>query len=293
MNRKLIVSALTLVFCFLIIGTTEAHPSAGEHWQDIRYVLFGDKYYSGKDASTVQKRQSLEYASQICIDQFGSSHKSMMEKLIIATPRLSSISIEEIALFAGISNHRQYSHKGWNYLYENDSLNEDWIETKWPKRQNLLRITSEEIFNFNGLPSFIDALLGFDIKCDNFCALLYYIHILGDHIEFNQTTYHYTRNGVMGKDQVIPLGGTRNDSIISELLKTFVVLFPTQDYSELERELNSANTRIVSLLNAPDTLNTENGFMRYTDQAKNILKILSEHIPNLLRNEEFFRQVFY
>ena len=63
--------------------------------------------------------------------------------------------------------------------------------------------------------------------------------ILGDQIEYNNVTY------AEGKHEVMPLAATRGDCIISELISCLPLLFPTQDYSELENELATINSNVT------------------------------------------------
>lgn len=77
--------------------------------------------------------------------------------------------------------------------------------------------------------------------------------------------------------------------MISEIIEVFHVLFPEQDYSELERSLTAANLKVCSILNKPDDLKTDEGFQQYHEAA---VEILHDYLPKLLRNEVFFNNVF-
>ena len=256
-------------------------------------MLFGDKYFRGKDQEAIKKRQAIEYASQICIDQFGKSHSSMLVLLQERVPRLKSVTLESINLDASALNHRQHTHLGWDYPYTNNALNDHWSDTMWPARKEVMLATMEHVFNFNGIPSVFDPIVDYNDQCKAFCSLIYYVHLLGDHLEFTLSSYHRSSNGVLGKDQVIPLGSSRGDSLISELIKCLPVLFPNQDYSELERKLSEANSQICSLHNKSDYLQTETGFLEYHQQAENVLEILHDHLPGLLKQEDYFKKAFY
>ena len=153
--------------------------------------------------------------------------------------------------------------------------------------------------------------------------MLYYVHILGDHIEFKYGTYG------TGKDQVILIaGGHGQVTFISELLDVLAILFDDQKnsyhYMLMVRELrteelllnallnqtyvpslymdqvNAADTdemddaQVLALLNEPEKMDTPELFAAsYTAHAKRILEILSRHVPYLLKEEKFFREVFY
>lgn len=293
MKRRWSAFILLLLLCAAMPAAGYAHNSAGEHWKDIRYVLFGDENYSGKDADAKKKRQAIEYASQICIDQFGGFQAKRLELLKMRVGGLSAYKIEDLNLDATPNNHREYTHLGWTYEYASDSRNKHWKDKTWPARQEMFRKTVEGIFNFNGMPGFLDPLFECDPRCDRFCALVYYVHLLGDHIEFTSFTYHHTTDGKMGKDRLIPLGSPRGLCLISEIIDLLAILFPDQDTSELKRELEEAKLNICAILNSPEKLKTDHGFAEYTSVAKEVREILHRHLPRLLANEDFFRKVFY
>ena len=131
------------------------------------------------------------------------------------------------------------------------------------------------------------------------------------------------------KDQVILIaGGHGQVTFISELLDVLAILFEDQKnsyhYMLMVRELrteeimlnallnqnyvpslymdqvNTADTdemddaQVLVLLNEPEKMDTPELFAAsYTAHAKRILEILSRHVPYLLKEEEFFRKVFY
>ena len=279
-----------IVCIFTNASTAYAYPDAASHWRDIDLVLFGkEKYIVGKSEDIQDAVHAIRYASQICIDQFGTdSGKAQLKHLNeLGIPGIPS-AISAIALYPEHNDHRIYTHLGWDHDDKkfDTSRNEDWSTNRWHERKSLLTDTVEHIFNFNGMPGFMDPILGANEKCDAFAQLIYYTHILGDQIAYNCTTYE------SGKHEVMPLGGTRQDSIISELINTLPILFPEQDYSALEEKLLAINSDVVRLLNDPSTLKTEDGFAAYTQCAKDVRQALSDHIPSLLREEDFFKKVF-
>lgn len=196
-------------------------------------------------------------------------------------------SIEEIALYP-LHSHRAYTHLGWEYNYSsfNDERNPDWSSRRWPLRQNLLRSTVEHVFNFNGAPQWLDPIVGYSGQCESFTKLLYYIHILGDHISYKHSTYK-------NNHEVMPLAATRDASIISELISCLPVLFPKQNYVPLQKELETIGINVVSLLNRPEALGTEDGFAPYHENAAKVLDALESYLPELLKNEDYFKKAFY
>ncbi len=311
MMKRIIAVAITVVLMLSYIGSAFAHSSAGEHWQDLRLVLFGDTHYRGQTQKIDDLRIVLERASSLCIDQFGGSSSFHLEQLRSKGVKDLPATISDIDLDATATNHRSFTHLGWDTLYTGDSRNPEWPQ-KWVIRQELLRNSVEHVFDFN------DAQ-----QKEAFCRLLYYVHILGDHIEFKYGTYG------TGKDQVIMIaGGHGQVTFISELLDVLAILFADQKTSyhymlmvrELQTEeillnallnqtyapslymdqVNAADisemddTQILALLNEPEKMDTPELFAAsYTAHAKRILEILSRHVPYLLKEEDFFRKVFY
>lgn len=246
------------------------------------------------DATTLLKFRRLLEKNNLNKAFFEAINRVMVESgHIMRGGTIVDATIEQIDLFARGTNHRCYTHRGWDYSYQDDAENGDWVEKRWPKRKDILRETAEAVFNFNGLPRLLDGFVGYNERCEGFCKLVYYVHLLGDHIEFTTYTFNRAAGSELGHEQVIPLGASRGNSLISEIIEVFPVLFPEQDYSELERSLTAANLKVCSILNKPDNLKTDEGFQQYHEAAVEILEILHDYLPKLLRNEVFFNNVFY
>ena len=107
-------------------------------------------------------------------------------------------SVSEIALPGG-PQHRQYTHRGWNdqinYLFDEDQ------KERWLKRKEVLRNTVYKVFDYNQQPFWLSWLPFFhdeksEMKYDSFCALVYYVHILGDYLEdSNYQQFNGNTNG--------------------------------------------------------------------------------------------------
>ena len=288
MKKVLCLLLVLIIVLSLTPSLAYAHTSAADHWKELRLVLFGDEgYLVGKPENIRNKVYILQYASQVCIDQFGkdSCKASFIRLQQLGVTRLPK-SIDDITLYPLSNNHREYTHLGWDYDYSMycDERNKNWTDT-WEKRQILFLSAVEKVFNFNGLPDLYDGVIGgYTEECKAFTKLLYYVHLLGDHLEYSASSYE------KGKDQVIPLGATRGDSLIGEILEVLPVLFPNQDYSQLERDLMKINTDVCSILNKPDELKTD--FSPYHKCAEEVLNTLVEHIPGLLQKEDYFTKAF-
>ena len=295
MRRRLTALLLCLALCLLPAPQAGAHD-AGEHWKEIRYVLFGqERTPSSLDKDQRQKLNDLLYATQLCIDQFGGSCASYLSSLHNNHYRHLPKSISEIDLYATANDHRLYTHRGWNESYEDMSNGEnpDWTQ-RWQQRKKLLTDVAEQIFDFDGRWSVFD-VLGYPCttECDAFCRLLYYVHLLGDHAAF--TTYSYNRviKGQQGKNQVMPLASTRGDCVFSELQEAAMELFGETETSELNRELEEIKGRVIELLNDPEAMKSQEDLDKYKGFIQDVLDTLAKYIPNLLKETDFFSKVFY
>ena len=90
----------------------------------------------------------------------------------------------------------------------------------------------------------------------------------------------------------MPLAATRGDSVISELQEVVVELFGQEEASDIVRDLDTINSEVVKLLNYPDAMRTQEGIDQYKGYAKKVLNTLSDYIPNLLKETDFFSKVF-
>ena len=281
--RKRCICLLLLLSLLLASASFCVASDSAVHWQDLRYVVFGSKTYSGGQA--VKQRQILEQATSICIDQFGNSDTSMLANVKNkGVPKMPG-SIDEINLDASTNNHREYTHRGWDFKYESDARNKDWPD-RWEKRRVLLRNAVEYVFDFNGIPSFIDSIYTVPTdKCNEFCRLLYCIHIIGDHREYTLTSYN------THKEKILPLAGFNGQvTVISEIKRACRVLFDDQSWSELERALDTTESEIRSWYNI--TQRTEADMIRYRDYASKLLDLLSKKLSPLLFETPFFSKVF-
>ena len=96
---------------------------------------------------------------------------------------------------------------------------------------------------------------------------------------------------------MIHLAGTRDDNIVSELLKHFDILFKDQSgastYNKLVKELKRLNTRAGEISSTGEIHNSIEVHQTYYGYASELLSILTEYVPVLLKNETFFAKAFY
>ena len=278
-----------LIVCSLICSFTMpvmAHERT-EHDAEMEYVLFGDREYRKTHPKHKEKIIAVEDAVYLCVDQFnGSGQKyldNLNEKKILGIPK----SIDEFDFKASGKNHRMYTHQGWNLSPDK--------KVHWDIRQKILRNTvDKELF------SDVKSLLSFmpwdsngrkyKEQCESFCELLYYVHIIGDHIDTKRYDAFY------GLDPLTRLNDRDNPGIIPDLISCFDKLFESQKntytYNELKQELESLMDKSDKLTRSTGGVNTDEKFAEYHQCAKDLLKVLSIYVPKLLQKEEFFLKSF-
>ena len=268
---------LILSCAILLIINMQVKTFAFERKDHDKYmseVLFKHFKEIDNDLEAQDEMLALESACYLTIDQFNNNGQKDLDVLIEYGVSNIPKNVSEISFNASGTTHRSYTHRGWDYPYSGD------MRELWPKRQAILMNTVAEVFDFGG-----------DIKKqESICKVLYYIHILGDH---KDDTSWQIKNGLkMG------VGG-RNDNfdIIHELLGAFEVLFEDQKYTHKYRSLTNGlqriDSRFAKIVNSEGNVNTDEKFELYQEYVDDTLKILTLYLPEMLKEEEFFYNVFY
>ena len=212
----------------------------------------------------------------LTIDQFNEDGQKEIDALkkfgVKNLPKLNDIDYS-----ASSRTHRRQTHRGWTAeegLYEGDVLE------RWKIRKDILINTVEKIFDFNGN----------EAKKDSFCALIYYIHILEDR---SAGETYYTNAEIM------ELGGrTDEQDIACELLKYIEILFEdqkhTHKYQHVVSKLEILDSGIKELLKSqPAGLMSSETFAKYQEYAEDMKEVLTCNLPEMLKDEDFFSEVFY
>lgn len=271
-TKKLVLlfSILTLVLCtFTPISAYER----SEHDKYMLEVLFNNFKVVENDNSIADKIAALESASYLCIDQFNESGQKDLDVLKNFGVKNLPSNINEISFNASGTTHRTYTHRGWDFDY--GSTND-----KWPIRKQILINTADKIFDFKGNEK----------QKESFCAIVYYIHILGDHMD---DTSYLVKNGLK-----MDVGG-RHDKIdiIHELEKHIEIVFPdqkhTHKYQFLLSSLEKYNSNLSKVVNSEGGINTEEKFEIKQSNAIKIKELLTYYLPEMLKDEEFFNKAFY
>jgi len=284
---------LRRLICFLLICCTLwtpqmacAHSKAAEHNKELEMVLFCDENDFKKLPSTSRdKLKALEESCSLAIDQCnGTGSDSLIflreTMMVPALPVNVTDTRYDNNKFgfnyiSGASEHRAFTHKGWTYKYPNDIAN-------WSVRKNIMTMTASKVLEGK------DVVFEPSTQIDAFCALMYYVHLIGDQEEDSK----YAKSTL-----IMQLGEADTlvkDDIFSELSKYLPLLFPAQtkvkEYKKMIRKLNSLSRKVRKLAKGGISSSEED---KYKEYAKETNEILSNYVPTLLKNEDFFADVFY
>lgn len=284
---KRIICIIMVILVFISFSSSSVYAKTGqEHKKDFEAVLFGSKKLNEKEKQTAE---ILAAAAYLTIDQFKTYGQTSLDTLnkneVRNLPTLEEISIE------GGGKHRLYAHNGWDSEYHSlkyrKRYNDPAWQKKWKLRKGIIESAVNKVFNFNwwsGIPLVGDKIPASSEECDSFCALIYYVHLLGDHIE-TDTLDEY--------QLLMPLGGkVFEESVVSELQYHCEVLFAEQvdtvAYKNLDFSLDEIDSKCLKI----GTIK-ESNLVKNQELAKELLSVLEKYIPTLLKNEEFFYNTLY
>lgn len=283
MKRRLLSFFLAILICCSIVPKAMCHDQTG-HNADMMLVLFGSKDYLNKEKGT--EVDLLKFAMYLAIDQAGKEGKYDLGQLkdngVKKLPKFDDFALTKI--FYG--DHRVYTHKGWDYDYGKDD------KANWKVRKNILRSTANRVFDFG----FFNELFGnYCTKCDSFCALLYYVHVLGDYSE--------AQDGYKSSiDQLIPFAkrnaSDKEPDIFWEINKHLKLLFAGQEdrreYKNLISDLNDLADDARVLFSSANKISsmTSEEYEQMLDYQKQLMDLLVDKVPILLSHEAFFSDVF-
>lgn len=299
---------LSLLLVLLVLYSTvpyvSAHPNASEHYEEIEAVLFNDRFYSKSQPENIKQAvHMLEYATTLSIDQFGETNGTLLKGLrlwkVSGIPKeLSEINPSKSQTQLSARNHRTYTHQGWNYDYANE-INGDLAH--WDVRKPIMLSTANKVFSFN---SFSGKLLFFDLgyseQCDAFCALLYYIHIIGDYIEdCNPESGSIDRFNGTTNGKKIPFAAYSKPDVFSELIECIPQIFPDQDCKALLDEIQLLADQARSDVASSDgQIDSIDQFEKMRTHVQKLMDLLTgengeyNYIHTCLENEKFFNSIF-
>lgn len=285
MKKRIIALSLLLSLLVSCLPPAYAH-NANEHDRILERVLLGGGGVPELSIDAENTLTALKNASYLAIDQYNKNGKEKLSDLqklgINKLPR----DISEFD-FSGNHTHRRYTHMGWDHSYISD-------RAEWRKsRKIMLLATVSNRFRFDvKLPG--DDALSYDKLCNSFSALIYYVHILGDH-EGDGTYTAYRKNKPIQMPLVRAHPGEDNPDIIYELRKHIAILFRAQSgspaYGGLMAELDSIGRAARKIEGSTGGINSEAKFREYYPYVEKTINALTKYVPILLKGEPFFQDV--
>ncbi len=304
MRKRIVAVFLLLVF---VMGSVPAfaHDKQEEHDKDLKYALFDSR---GKVLSGDEKLifNAIADAAALTIDQFSTNdslrwkegtYNELQDDLQRLGLPVLTVSFDDLNLNSRVAadgknitanTHRRYTHLGWNY--KNYPNKEFWAKRK----QVLLHTVNWTLFNdkafFSRVPWLSGVIYSPSEQCDAFCAMVYYIHILGDHIEGN------IPEKLTDLEPLIQYTSLSTPGIITELKEQFDIVFIAQKdswtYAAMMEELSDLEIKAehnCGMWGAVDTIEKCTINQKY---AEKLLDILAAYLPKLLKNEPFFSTHF-
>jgi hypothetical protein len=289
MSNKIIL-IITLLFSAIFLFASEED----EHNKQMLQVLFGRPYTINEDEQ--RNIRPLEMAIYLTIDLYNGDtyvnkrgERYQAQRYLDDLKKFGVKKLPKLPIidFTAGSEHQRYTHRGWDWIDYPSNYREYNFQNIWNVRKQLVYLaTLDKIFSFNRWEY---------EKRDSFAALLYYVHILGDHIGDKKRSY-------MDRIPISPRPDYRfnqsgensnNPTIYTELLYHLPRLFKEQtnsiDYGMLMRYLERNKNRQFST----GTTISDEEYAELQTFAKETLDKLIEYIPRLLRNEDFFKRVFF
>lgn len=305
MKQRILAMLLLLVFVVGSVPGALAHGDQSKHDRDLKHALFGspEKALTGEE-KTIFK--AISNAAALTIDQFSQNeqlrqkestyNKLQGELKELGLPALPN-SFDNLDLNINVApdgknitanSHRKYTHLGWNYK---DYPNEEFWKTR---KQVLLHTVNWTLFNdkafFSKIPGIANALYPPSEQCEAFCAMVYYIHILGDHIEGDKP------EKLTDLEPLIQYTNLSTPGIIAELKEQLSVVFVSQEdswtYAALMDKLTGLTIRAERNCATWGAIDTKEKCTLNQDYANELLGILSDYLPNLLKYEPFFSSHF-
>lgn len=309
MKKRILAMLLLLVFVVGSVPGALAHGDQSKHDRDLKHALFGspkngfpEKVLTGKEKTIFE---AISNAAALTIDQFSQNeqlhqkestyNKLQGELKELGLPALPN-SFDNLDLNINVApdgknitanSHRKYTHLGWNYK---DYPNEEFWKTR---KQVLLHTVNWTLFNdkalFSWIPGAADALYPPSEQCEAFCAVVYYIHILGDHIEGDASKNLEYLEPIQYVDTFTP-------GIITEQKEQLQIVFMAQkrswSYAGLMEALTTLEIESAEEYKTWRKLDTKEKCDINKDFAKEILRVLSAYLPTLLKKEPFFYNHF-
>ena len=102
----------------------------------------------------------------------------------------------------------------------------------------------------------------------------------------------------ISNDSKMAVGGrTDKNDIIHELLKHIEIVFADQRHSNkyrgLTTNLEKYNSRLAKIVSSDGEVDTDEKFALKKELTEDLMDLLTMYIPEMLKDEPFFNDVFY
>ena len=297
MKKKYGVGLLIIVVLLSAAMPAFAHPDQNLHYKDLERVLFGKEILTKQQRASTSSLGdpawdaliSLEHATAIVLDQYKGDDQGLLDQLNeYGVPNLppDAITTKEqhergINFTAAAKDHRSFTHRGWTFSYLPSSS-----IANFPVRKEILMATAQVAFD----PELLN-----DKRREAFCALLYYVHVLGDHMADSKAK---------GKALIVSLvepGAAertppQNEDLFLEFKYYLSVLFSDksedQTYSRMMQKLNELRNKASKTARETNLFTKEGSMDLYHGYVDELFDILCTYVPHLLEREPFFNSVF-
>lgn len=282
------------------MGNSFAHDDQGQHDKDLKLVLFKNQDYL-LYGDKKKAFQLIADAASICIDQFSTNtsvrwKSNAYEKLdasIGLNIPFEDIDLNRTKAIDGTNitanTHRRYTHLGWDFsMYPNKEF--------WATRKKVLTTTVEKVlFSNDSLPLWLSRIITPNQwskeQINAFSAFVYYVHLVGDHVAADKP------EKLVALDPLVRHNDLSSPGIIPELIEYLQVLFPSQKntrvFITMREELEILAMKAAKNYHSWGGINSDEKCKLNESYAKKLLELLSENMPTLLKNEDYFSRVFY
>lgn len=292
---SILLTVLTLMACAMPV--TYAH-SKDEHDRIMSKIFFGQERPTLTDEPK-NALTALEDASYLAIDQANKSAISLdntqdetclnflKEYGVQGLPE----SISEINF--GSFEHRYYTHRGWDHSYMDDPGSD---KAHWTIRKRILLNTTARVFGFRKSGQFLWVKWDYDEMCNSMAALIYYIHVLGDHQDYLDSK-HSNYSGESPEMMPFVSENPNESDVVSEILKHLEILFEDRtdddNYKSLMHDLKTIKEEAIRIKGkGTGEIDTVEKRALYKVQVDAAIDCLSTHVYKLLKNEGFWTKVF-
>jgi len=281
---------VSLILVLAIVTTVIFSPQAfskNEHNDYLRKVLFGNNTPLNKEALDV-----IFSASYLTLDQYNGSGQKELDALHSFGVGGLPDSISKIDFNSNFS-HRSHTHRGWDYtFYFGYSAGND--KAHWRIRKNILLETVSKVFSFKRISiPWLGIDNGFDKQVTGFAALVYYTHLIGDHLYDYENQLEKKSSGE-DSGMTMPLMHSNpsesNPDILFEVQNSLKVLFDTSDNNNSYRDLSQSLSLLRSKANASVSIDAGLSSNAYADE---LLQILILRVPPMMKKTDFFKRVFF